>query len=134
LGPQALQVPKVHKAYKVYKEKLDRVFLLKAQWPQWGIYPVLETQQVMLTLLPRMAIFMFGMVVIGTMWAILLDHRVYRVSKAYKAMLVPLGHKAYKAMLVPLVYKVYKAMWDPLVLLANQDHKAYKARKVLLDL
>jgi DNA-directed RNA polymerase beta subunit len=47
---------------------------------------------------PRMAIFMFGTEAIGTTWVILLDHKVYRASKAYKAMLDPLGHKAYKAM------------------------------------
>jgi hypothetical protein len=77
---------------------LVKVFLSKAQWLLWGICPVLVTQQVMLILLPRTAIFMFGTEAIGTMWVILLDHKVYRASKAYKAMLDPLGHKAYKAM------------------------------------
>jgi hypothetical protein len=81
----------------VYKVKLVRVFPLKVLWPRWRICPVLKTQQVMPILFPRMAIFMFGMVVIGTMWAILLDHRVYKVSKEYRAMLVPQAHKAYKA-------------------------------------
>jgi hypothetical protein len=110
-----------------------KVFLLKAQWPQWEICPVLETQQVMLTLLLRMAIFMFGMAVIGTMWVILLDHRVYRASKVYRAMLDPLVLLALLVPLVPLVHKEFKVMLvllDPLDLLVLLAHKAYKVTLV----